>query len=117
MLVMALPVSSRNAPTISLLIKQKPVSSIALMVPENARVNNETLTITVLFTKFSLKVGRLGCDTVSPGTGDRLRRADQVDKACSVLAVTGVIGVADKALRSEGQRNVGRPSSWPIAWV
>jgi hypothetical protein len=36
-------------------------------------VNNETLTITVLFTKFSLKVGRLGCDTVSPRTKDRLR--------------------------------------------
>lgn len=31
----------------------KPVSSAAVFVPENARVNNETLTITVLFTNFS----------------------------------------------------------------
>src|SRR5262252_9116779 len=66
MLAMAPPVTSRSAAAISLLTRQKPVSSAAMIVPEKARVNNETLTITVLFNNFSLKEGISDCDIIFP---------------------------------------------------
>lgn len=48
MSAMAEPVISRNAATMSSLMKQKPVSSLALTVPRNARLNSAVFTITVL---------------------------------------------------------------------
>jgi hypothetical protein len=57
-------VISRNAAFISSLTRQKPVSSAAVIVPEKARVNNETLTITVLFTSFSLNEGPPDCNMI-----------------------------------------------------
>ena len=55
MSAIAVPVTSRRAAFISLLTRQKAsVIRAAVIVPEKARVNNETLTITGLFTNFSL---------------------------------------------------------------
>src|SRR5579872_5005833 len=114
MLAMALPVSSRSAPTISLLARQKPVSSIAVIVPEKARVNNETLIITVLFTKFSLKVGRLGCDTVSPRTKDRLHAPPQVGQGLfGSRSDWGNRSSVDKVLHTKEPQTVGRQASGP----
>jgi len=48
MSAMAVPVISRNAATMSSLTKQKPVSSLALTVPRNARLNSAVFTMTVL---------------------------------------------------------------------
>jgi hypothetical protein len=66
MLAIAPPATSRSAALISLLTRQKPVSSAAMIVPEKARENNEALTITVVFTNFSLKVGIPAGDIISP---------------------------------------------------
>ena len=46
MAAMAVPVVSRRAAIMASLAKQKPVSSTARMVPENARLNREIFTIT-----------------------------------------------------------------------
>lgn len=40
------------------------MSSAAVIVPEKARVNNETLTITLLFTSFSLNEELPGCNVI-----------------------------------------------------
>jgi len=56
---MAVPVTSRSAEVIVSLRKQKPVSSVPVIVPENARLNKDSLTITDLPTNFVFSLDTL----------------------------------------------------------
>jgi len=64
---MALPVVSRSAAIISSLTKQKPVSSVAVIAPRNARLNNETFTTTIRPTSLALYEDGSGFDMVNRG--------------------------------------------------
>jgi len=55
----AVPVTSRSAEVIVSLRKQKPVSSAPVIVPENARLNKVSLTITDLPTNFVFSLDTL----------------------------------------------------------
>lgn len=67
MLAIRLPVDSRRAPAISSLRKQKPVSSVAAIIPEKARLNSEIFTITRLPTSLALNEGGPDRDIISAG--------------------------------------------------
>ena len=54
MLAMIEPVLSRSAAIISLLEKQNPVSSVAVIVPAKARLNSETFNTTFRLTSLAL---------------------------------------------------------------
>lgn len=64
MAAMALPVVSRRAAIMASLLRQKPVSSTATMVPEKARLKREIFTMTDFPVNVVLKVDGLYGGTI-----------------------------------------------------
>lgn len=98
MSAMAVPVISRNAATMSSLMKQKPVSSLVLTVPRNARLNSAVFTITVLPASLVLNDGvsdgiKFSLGPMNPNPSNSLPPRWILNNDCKELAVTGVIGL------------------------
>ena len=75
-MAIALPDSSRKAWIMASLARQKPVSSVAVIVPEKALLKRETFRITDLPTSFALNEGGPDCDMVPPEMVGSFRMCD-----------------------------------------